>query len=173
MRLGWKHSPALWSYPPRTSPIVAAYCGRIIFENRSAVYSPALVMDSSLWRLNHTMWRFVYSAKWFEAILNYNKPYIGMSVSLGCLEIGIGYYFRFLFTKAKRIFLPLCFWSFLFTFSIKVFRSVRGLSAIITWFLHFLHAGKYIYTLSYIWASKQLHRGQMPKVIQRSVDRQR
>jgi len=45
-------------------------------------------------------------------------------------------YFRLRLTKAKRIFLPLSL-SFLLTFSMKVLRSVRGLSATFGsfWFL--------------------------------------
>jgi len=44
---------------------------------------------------------------------------------------GRTHYFRFRFIQLNRTFLPLCLLLFLFTFSIKVFRSVSGLSLIV------------------------------------------
>ena len=44
------------------------------------------------------------------------------------------YPFRFRLTKANRIFLPLRFLSFLFTFSTNVFKSISGFALVAVFF---------------------------------------
>jgi len=51
-------------------------------------------------------------------------------------DSGRTHYLRFRFVKPNRTFLPLCFLFFLFTFSIKVFRSISGLSLIVPDYLY-------------------------------------
>ncbi len=88
------------------------------------------------------------------------------------IEIGRRYYLRFLFSQENLTLLPLCFLSFLFTFSIKIFRDVRGLSPMTNHFPYFFVLYKLGDIVSSSWVSKQLRCGQMLKIVVGRIKKQ-